>query len=87
MAEDDLVGNLTTELFVESLAADGEVTGLDLEQLAECVRWTGGGFSALTQDQALLNSITVISGGIPTRPGKPMNPKPRFTYRCMSSFS
>ena len=41
MAEDDLVGNLTTELFVESLAVDGEVTGLDLGQLAECVRLAG----------------------------------------------
>lgn len=26
-----------------------------------------------------LSSITVISGGMPMRPGKPMKPKPRFT--------
>ncbi len=38
MAEDDLVGNLTTELFVEDLEARAQETGLDLDQLARCVR-------------------------------------------------
>lgn len=38
MAEDDLVGNLTTELFVQELESRGQRTGLDLEQLAKCVR-------------------------------------------------
>lgn len=41
MAEDDLVGNLTTELFVQELESRGERTGLDLEQLARCVRMAG----------------------------------------------
>lgn len=41
MAEDDLVGNLTTELFVQELESRGERTGLDLEQLAKCVRMAG----------------------------------------------
>ncbi len=30
---------------------------------------------------ALNNSITVISGMIPTLPGYPRKPKPRFTYK------
>ncbi len=46
MAEDDLVGNLTTELFVQELESRGEPTGLDLGQLARCVRMTGDVFPA-----------------------------------------
>ena len=46
MAEDDLVGNLTTELFVQELESRGEQTGLDLERLAECVRMAGEVFPA-----------------------------------------
>lgn len=38
MAEDDLVGNLTTELFVGGLHERGISTGLDQEQLGRCVR-------------------------------------------------
>ncbi len=41
MAEDDLVGNLAMERFVQHLEASGHPTGLDLEQLAECVRLAG----------------------------------------------
>ena len=41
MAEDDLVGNLTTELFVQQLESRGERTGLDAEQLAKCVGMAG----------------------------------------------
>ncbi|MBP7514050.1 MAG: hydroxymethylglutaryl-CoA lyase [Flavobacteriales bacterium] len=41
MAEDDLVGNLTTELFAEDLHDQGLTTGLDREQLARCVRMAG----------------------------------------------
>jgi len=41
MAEDDLVGNLTTELFVEELERQGSSTVLDLDQLARCVRMAG----------------------------------------------
>ncbi len=41
MAEDDLVGNLTTELFVEEMESRGARTSLDLNQLAECVRRAG----------------------------------------------
>lgn len=41
MAEDDLVGNLTTELFVEDLEAQGIATGLDMDQLTRCVRLAG----------------------------------------------
>ncbi len=41
MAEDDLVGNLTTELFVQEMESREERTGLDLEQLARCVRMAG----------------------------------------------
>jgi hydroxymethylglutaryl-CoA lyase len=37
MAEDDLVGNLTTELFVRDLEARGVRTGLDMPQLERCV--------------------------------------------------
>jgi hydroxymethylglutaryl-CoA lyase len=48
MAEDDLVGNLTTELFVQELESRGERTGLDLEQLARCVRMAGEVFPAST---------------------------------------
>ena len=46
MAEDDLVGNLTTELFVQQLESRGEQTGLDLEQLVRCVRLAGEVFPA-----------------------------------------
>jgi hydroxymethylglutaryl-CoA lyase len=46
MAEDDLVGNLTTELFVQELEGRGERTGLDLEQLGKCVRLAGEVFPA-----------------------------------------
>lgn len=46
MAEDELVGNLTTELFVEGLRADGLDTGLDLAQLAHCVQLAAGVFPA-----------------------------------------
>lgn len=38
MAEDDLVGNLTTELFVADLRDQRVEIGLDGEQLAACVR-------------------------------------------------
>ena len=41
MAEDDLVGNLTTELFVEDLDHQGVATGLDRERLVRCVRLAG----------------------------------------------
>lgn len=41
MAEDDLVGNLTTELFVDDLHAHEVVTRLDREQLMKCVRLAG----------------------------------------------
>lgn len=37
MAEDDLVGNLAMELFVQHLEATGHATGLDLKQLDRCV--------------------------------------------------
>jgi hydroxymethylglutaryl-CoA lyase len=46
MAEDELVGNLATELFVEGLHADGRATGIDLDQLARCVRLAGDVFPA-----------------------------------------
>lgn len=38
MAEDELVGNLTTELFIADLLANDIATGIDQEQLARCVR-------------------------------------------------
>ena len=38
MAEDELVGNLTTELFIADLVANNIGTGLDQDQLARCVR-------------------------------------------------
>ena len=41
MAEDDLVGNLTTELFVRDMEERGVRTGLDLGQLDNCVRLAG----------------------------------------------
>ena len=37
MAEDDLVGNLAMEQFVQHLEATGHATGLDLKQLDRCV--------------------------------------------------
>jgi hypothetical protein len=37
MAEDELVGNLQTELFVHHLDDQGIRTGLDLAQLDRCV--------------------------------------------------
>ena len=40
---------------------------------------SGSGHRSVGHAQARCNSNTVISGGIPTRPGKPMNPNPRFT--------
>lgn len=44
MAEDDLVGNLTTELFISDLHHHGVVTGIDREQLARCVALAGAVF-------------------------------------------
>ncbi|HNA31489.1 MAG TPA: hydroxymethylglutaryl-CoA lyase [Flavobacteriales bacterium] len=44
MAEDDLVGNLTTELFVQDLEARGIRSGLGLEQLGRSVQEAGGVF-------------------------------------------
>ena len=41
MAEDDLVGNLTTELFVADLEERDVRTDLDLKQLGRCVRLAG----------------------------------------------
>ncbi|HRH37858.1 MAG TPA: hydroxymethylglutaryl-CoA lyase, partial [Flavobacteriales bacterium] len=41
MAEDELVGNLQSELFLADIEAHGTNTGLDMEQLAECVRMAG----------------------------------------------
>ena len=41
MAEDDLVGNLATELFVADLESRGMRTGLDLAQLQKCVKMAG----------------------------------------------
>ncbi|MBK7554378.1 MAG: hydroxymethylglutaryl-CoA lyase [Flavobacteriales bacterium] len=38
MAEDDLVGNLSTELFVADLESRGTVTGLDHVQLERCLQ-------------------------------------------------
>ena len=38
MAEDELVGNLQTELFVRSLEERGIRTGLDLQKLDQAVR-------------------------------------------------
>ncbi len=46
MAEDDLVGNLQTELFVRSLEERGVSTGLDLAQLDRCVAEASGVFPA-----------------------------------------
>ncbi len=46
MAEDDLVGNLTTELFVEGLKSKGITTGLDPDRLARCVRLAADVFPA-----------------------------------------
>jgi hydroxymethylglutaryl-CoA lyase len=46
MAEDELVGNLTTELFVDALSSSGIATGLDQEQLARCVRMAAEVFPA-----------------------------------------
>mgnify|MGYP003597123767 CR=1 FL=1 len=46
MAEDDLVGNLTTELFVDGLQHDGVPTTLDLDQLKRCVRLAAEVFPA-----------------------------------------
>jgi hydroxymethylglutaryl-CoA lyase len=46
MAEDDLVGNLQTELFVRDLELRGVRTGLDLEQLERCVAVAGEVFPA-----------------------------------------
>ena len=37
MAEDELVGNLTTELFVADLEQRGVATGIDRDQLRKCV--------------------------------------------------
>jgi hypothetical protein len=37
MAEDDLVGNLAMEQFVQHLESTGHATGLDLEQMDRCV--------------------------------------------------
>ena len=41
MAEDELVGNLQMELFVQALEERGVVTGLDRAQLATCVALAG----------------------------------------------
>jgi hydroxymethylglutaryl-CoA lyase len=41
MAEDELVGNLTTELFVADLEQRGVATGIDHAQLAKCVALAG----------------------------------------------
>lgn len=41
MAEDELVGNLTTELFVADLRTSGVPLGIDTDQLARCVRMAG----------------------------------------------
>lgn len=46
MAEDDLVGNLATELFVGNLEDHGIKTGLDLTQLQRCVDLAAGVFPA-----------------------------------------
>ena len=46
MAEDDLVGNLTTELFVRDLEEQGITTGLDAGQLASCEKMAGEVFPA-----------------------------------------
>jgi hydroxymethylglutaryl-CoA lyase len=46
MAEDDLVGNLQTELFVRSLEERGVSTSLDLAQLDRCVAESSGVFPA-----------------------------------------
>ncbi len=44
MAEDELVGNLQTELFVRSMEERGINTGLDLAQLDRCVAEAAGVF-------------------------------------------
>lgn len=44
MAEDELVGNLATELFVDDLVARGIPTGLNLDALARSVREAGSVF-------------------------------------------
>lgn len=44
MAEDVLVGNLTTELFVRDMETRGVSTGLDLAQLDRCVLMSAGVF-------------------------------------------
>jgi hypothetical protein len=44
MAEDELVGNLRTELFVHHLDDQGIRTGLDLAQLDRCVVKAAGVF-------------------------------------------
>ena len=46
MAEDDLVGNLTTELFVADLEQSGVRTGLDLSALDRSVQEAAGVFPA-----------------------------------------
>lgn len=46
MAEDELVGNLQTELFVRSLEERGMNTALDLAQLDRCVAEAAGVFPA-----------------------------------------
>ncbi|MEX1132380.1 MAG: hydroxymethylglutaryl-CoA lyase [Flavobacteriales bacterium] len=46
MAEDELVGNLQMELFVQDLEARGMRTGLDLAQLERCVMEAAGVFPA-----------------------------------------
>ncbi len=46
MAEDDLVGNLTTELFVADLERNGVRTGLDLRALDRSVQEAAGVFPA-----------------------------------------
>ncbi|MBK9513230.1 MAG: hydroxymethylglutaryl-CoA lyase [Flavobacteriales bacterium] len=44
MAEDELVGNLRSELFLHDLETRGISTGLDLEQLDRCVGMAGNVF-------------------------------------------
>lgn len=46
MAEDELVGNLTTELFVHHLVSRGAATGLDQAQLDRCVALAADVFPA-----------------------------------------
>ena len=46
MAEDELVGNLATELFIADLEMRGVRTGIDQAQLAKCVAMAGEVFPA-----------------------------------------